>query len=79
MTGLDEQIKAENKHHYSGADYAYQLEKWNTLDAAKFVREKECITQEEYLRLVELINSPDRENYELAKILIITKQQQYGK
>jgi len=77
MTGLDEQIKAENRHHYSSADYGFILEKWNMEDAAKFIAEKDLITKEELNNLLEMINSPDRENYELAKMLIVTKQEQH--
>ena len=77
MTGLNEQIKAENKHYYSDPDYAFQLERSNTLDAAKFIREINLITEQEFLNLVDMINSPDRENYNLANMLIQAKHQHY--
>ena len=77
MTGLDEQIKAESRRHYSSTDYGFMLERWNMEDAAKFIAEKHLITQEELSNLLEMINSPDRENYELAKMLIVTKKEQH--
>lgn len=63
---------------YTGIDgmekIAYEMDKNNLLDQVNFIAEKKFITEDEQSRLKEMINSSDKESYELAKMVVAEKQ-----
>lgn len=63
---------------YAGTEGMDQLsdaiDRQNLLDQVGFILEKKLINEEEQSRLKEMINSSDKESYELAKMIVAEKQ-----
>lgn len=51
----------------------YAFEKSNALEQVTFLKEKKAITEEEVQRLKDMIESRDRENFEIVKYIIAEK------
>lgn len=54
-------------------EWVSTMDKINNLDYVEFLKSKEVIDEREAESLVNMITSSDRENYEMAKIILTEK------
>jgi len=82
MSELTKKFEADTTRHFTmitgeaGMDmFSRALERQNNKDFADFLLEKNLITVAERDSLHAMIDSPDAENYEVAKVILQTKSE----